>query len=142
MKPRLETQRDIDIKNKVKIDLISEYNVEILDLYEPLYIVDWFMNNETFVEFKARNYLHYQFPTLMLSLHKWMTLRNYAANGFRAGLCVQWKDFLGYLTVTKEVTDACTYSHGGRKDRGIEGDVEPCVYIPIDKFAALGDYIK
>ena len=138
MKPRLETQRDIDIKNKVK-NALSGDNAEILDLYEPLYIVDWFVNNKTFVEFKARNYSYKKFPTLLLSLHKWMTLHHYVTNGFEAGLCVMWKDYLGYLVVNEKARDGCTYSHGGRKDRGIEGDVEPCVYIPIDKFVRLGD---
>ena len=139
MKPRLETQRDIDIKNKVKIRLTSVFDAEVLDLYEPLYIVDWFVNNNIFVEFKARNYSHKQFPTLLLSLHKWMALQNYVTNGFEAGLCVMWKDYLGYLAVNKEARAGCTYSHGGRKDRGIEGDVEPCVYIPTDIFQRLGD---
>jgi len=138
MKPKLETQRDVDAKNRVKDVLSNSSNVRILDLYEPLYIVDWFVNNKTFVEFKARNYPHKKFPTLLLSLHKWMTLHNYVTNGFEAGLCVQWKDFLGYLVVDKEAREGCTYSHGGRKDRGIEGDVEPCVYIPIHKFVGVG----
>jgi len=144
MKPKLETKQDVVKKDKAKKILEKSYNIKLLDLYEPLYIVDWVSNETeshpayanclTFIEFKARNYEHNTFSTLMLSLHKWMKLMSYHSEGFGAGLCVGWLDGLYYLEINRSLRTYITFKVGGRSDRSIEGDVEPCVFIPVTFF--------
>ena len=139
MKPKLETKQDVVKKDKAKKILEKSYNIKLLDLYEPLYIVDWVSNETesqpmTFIEFKARNYEHSTFPTLMLSLHKWMKLMSYRGEGFGAGLCVGWLDGLYYLEINRSLRTYITFKVGGRSDRSIEGDVEPCIFIPVTLF--------
>ena len=142
MKPKLETDKDIEIKNKAKMYIEDSLCMNIEDLYEPLYIVDWWADNEIFIEFKARNYSKFRFPTLLLSLHKWMAVHHYVRNGFGAWLCVQWTDGLHYMVINTLSKIGCEYKFAGRRDRGIEGDVEPCVFIPVTKFKRLGDNPK
>ena len=142
IKPKLETNRDIEIKNKAKIFIANAFDMDIQDLYEPLYIVDWWADNEIFIEFKARNYNRFKFPTLLLSLHKWMALHHYAQNGFTAWLCVQWQDGLYYLVINNLSKIGCEYKFAGRTDRNIEGDVEPSGFIPVTKFIRLGESPK
>ena len=139
MKPKLETKQDVVKKDKAKKILEKSHNIKLLDLYEPLYIVDWVSNETesqlmTFIEFKARNYEHNTFPTLMLSLHKWMKLMSYRGEGFGAGLCVGWLDGLYYLEINRTLRPYITYKVGGRSDRSIEGDVEPCAFINVNLF--------
>ena len=142
MKPKLETKQDVVKKDKAKKILEKSHNIKLLDLYEPLYIVDWVSNETesqlmTFIEFKARNYEHSTFPALMLSLHKWMKLMSYHSEGFGAGLCVEWLDGLYYLEINRShrwVRPYVTYKVGGRSDRSIEGDVEPCAFINVNLF--------
>ena len=138
MKPKLETKQDVVKKDKAKKILEKSHNIKLLDLYEPLYIVDWVSNETesqlTFIEFKARNYDHSTFPALMLSLHKWMKLMSYHSEGFGAGLCVQWLDGLYYLEINRSIRPYITYRVGGRTDRSIEGDVEPSAFINVNLF--------
>ena len=136
-KPKLETDRDVEIKNKAKVLIANAFHMDIQDLYEPLYIVDWWAENERFIEFKARNHNRLKYPTLLLSLHKWMTLHHYVRNGFAAWLCVQWQDGLYYMVINNVSKIGCEYRSGGRTDRNIEGDIEPCVFIPVTKFKRL-----
>lgn len=139
MKPKLETTKDVAIKDKIKGVLEEYLKHQILDLYEPLYVVDWFANDKLFIEFKSRSYDHDTFGSLMLSLHKWLTLKNYVRNGFEAALCILWTDGVYYMNINESSTLGCRYGAGGRKDRLIEGDVEPCVFIPVSKFTKIGE---
>ena len=41
MKPKLETQRDVDHKNAAKHKVESAWDCKIVDLYEPLYRLDF-----------------------------------------------------------------------------------------------------
>ena len=75
MRPIYETQFDLARENEVKDTLKVMWGVEFNKL--PIaYHVDWMVTRngeaKAFAELKCRNNPRRQYPTLMLSLHKWM----------------------------------------------------------------------
>ena len=143
--PKLETKRDVEVKDCAKDILNSFWGVEILDLYEPVYHLDWFiekkMNAPVFAEFKAR-YMHSEkFPSIFLSLHKYNKMMEFNRNIGAVGLFVVWcADRLMYSKIVpddKLFSSLPMVSIGGRKDRGISGDVEPMLSIPVEKFKTV-----
>ena len=88
-----------------------------------------------FAELKCRNNNRKQYPSLILSLNKWIHGKQLAAEvsgGFL--IIVQWKDGLFYF---KESGLHVDYDFGGRKDRGDDQDMEPVVKIPVDYFKEI-----
>ena len=142
--PKLETKKDVEIKDCAKRIMNSHWGVDILDLYEPVYHLDWFIERPTtpaFAEFKAR-YMHSEkFPDIFLSLHKYNKMIEFHRNVGATGLFVVWcADRLMYSKIVpneKIMPVMPTLSIGGRRDRGISGDVEPMLSIPVDKFKTV-----
>ena len=121
----------------------SHWGVEIMDLYEPVYHLDWFIEKPApaFAEFKAR-YMHSEkFPDIFLSLHKYNKMMEFHRNVGATGLFVVWcADRLMYSKIVPNeqiIPVMPTLSIGGRRDRGISGDVEPMLSIPVDKFKTV-----
>ncbi len=84
-----------------------------------------------FCEFKRRKNLREQYPTLILSLHKYRELQ--AVSEFSTALLfVRWNDRDGVHEIT-EYADV-DIEWGGRKDRRDWQDEEPVVHIPVDDF--------
>ena len=141
--PKLETKKDVEVKDCAKDILNSFWGVEIMDLYEPIYHLDWFIEKTTpvFAEFKAR-YMHSEkFPSIFLSLHKYNKMMEFHRNVGATGLFVVWcADRLMYSKIVPNeqiIPVMPTLSIGGRRDRGISGDVEPMLSIPVDKFKTV-----
>ena len=94
-------------------------------------------NSRAFVEVKNRACKRHQYPTYMISLHKWvagMNNANYLCMEFV--LVVNWDDEIGYLKC-KSNLEGITVNMGGREDRGDAQDIEPVVHIPIYLFKTL-----
>jgi len=104
------------------------------------YYIDWvFLRNQkpvAIAEVKCRTNPREQYPTLMLSLAKWMHGKQLAKELAVPFLVViKWTDGIFW----HEVTDKSLISHGfgGRTDRNDDQDVEPVVYIPINLFRKI-----
>jgi hypothetical protein len=144
--PKLETKKDVEVKDCAKDILNSFWGVEILDLYEPIYHLDWFIDKGSsrapvFAEFKAR-YMHSEkFPSIFLSMHKFNKMVEFNNNVGAIGLFVVWcADRLMYAKIVPDeqvFSRLPTVSIGGRHDRGISGDVEPMLSIPVEKFKTI-----
>ena len=83
------------------------------------------------VEFKRRYCLHNQHETYIVSLAKWMRIKNLAETiGFGPGfIVVKYTDKTVAYQVNSGVVPRVEW--GGRTDRGLDSDQEPMVHIPI-----------
>lgn len=140
--PKLETQSDVDIKNKVRLFLQQDQWCKIHDLYERLYYVDWLCSNrdETkfwFSEFKRRSCEHHTYRDgTLLSMHKYIRLQEYARiTGEASIFVVLFTDGLYFHPVLYDAIP--NISFGGRSDRNIQGDVEPIVLIEPNEFKPI-----
>ena len=134
MKPKLETQRDVDHKNAAKHKVESAWDCKIVDLYEPLYRLDWWIpEKNVYIEHKQRAVSTAKYPDIILSLSKVMMMSDFiSVLGARCFFVVGFTDGLMYTEI-KETNDY-PVTASGRTDRGIEGDVEPCIRIPMSSF--------
>lgn len=90
------------------------------------------------VEVKERKIGLTTYPTVILSLRKWMEGRNLAAGTqTRFFFVIQLLD--GRILCTDETTTERDVKYGGRKDRNDINDFEPVVHIPISDFKVLGE---
>ena len=86
------------------------------------------------IEYKNRPHDWATYPTYMISLHKWISLRvaaEYSATKKHKVvpiIVVEFTDGLYWLEVTPEVA---SLEMGGRIDRNDPEDVEPCMFIPM-----------
>lgn len=86
-------------------------------------------------EFKRRHVNRRDYPTLILSLHKYRKLVSYSGRQ-ESLLFVRWNDedavhhiYSGEIEYEIKI--------GGRKDRGDWQDIEPVVHIPVEAFVPL-----
>ena len=88
------------------------------------------------IEYKNRPHESSRFPTYLLSVHKWMSMRSLANTiGVPAVLVVEFKDGMRHYTL--EAGTAKT-SWAGRRDRDDADDMEPCMMIPMELFGSVG----
>jgi hypothetical protein len=104
------------------------------------YYIDWvFLRNQkpvAIAEVKCRSNPSTQYPTLMLSLAKWMHGKQLAKElSVPFLVIIRWTDGIFW----HEASDKSLISHGfgGRTDRNDDQDVEPVVYIPINHFRKI-----
>lgn len=138
MRPVYETSSDITNEEQVKAVLVSMWDVQFHKL-PRFYFVDWILIQDgkakAFAELKCRNNPRDKYPTLMLSLHKWMHGKAMAQEIDGAFLViVRWEDGIYYH---KQGWCEVSYGIGGRTDRSDKEDVEPVVFIPIDSFKRI-----
>ena len=138
-RPIYETDSDLAKEKEVQEALYLLWEVTFNKLPRA-YHVDWMLTRKNeakaFVELKCRNNNRHQYPTLMLSLHKWMHGKALAQEiGGKFLIIVKWNDGIFYHT---QGWCDVTYGIGGRKDRGDNQDIEPVVYIPVDYFKRVG----
>lgn len=88
-----------------------------------------------FCEFKRRSNRREYYPTVLLSLHKYMSLRDYGEFG-QSFLIVRWSDVDGIHHVNAHESSVSDYkiAWGGRQDRNDWQDIEPTIHIPINDF--------
>jgi hypothetical protein len=137
-RPIYETEKDLTREKSIGKVLAKVWKAELHKLPRSYY-VDWLItrNNQVkaFAELKCRSNNRRQYPSLILSLHKWIHGKQLAAEVSGEFLIiVQWKDGLFYF---KESGLAVSYGFGGRKDRGDDQDMEPVVNIPVDYFKEI-----
>jgi len=137
-RPIYETQKDLTREKSIGDVLARVWKAELHKLPRS-YHVDWMITKnkqvKAFAELKCRNNASNQYPSLMLSLHKWMHGKQLAAEVSGDFLIiVQWQDGLFYF---KESGFDVTYNFGGRKDREDDQDMEPVVHIPVNYFKQI-----
>lgn len=89
------------------------------------------------VEVKERKINLFTYPTVILSLAKWMQGRRLALEtGTRFFFVIQVID--GSILCSEETSATRKVNYGGRRDRNDSEDIEPVVHIPIADFRVLG----
>lgn len=137
-RPMYESARDRENEAAVAAILAPRWKSEAQKL--PMaYYIDWLMMRGgkpvACMEVKCRNNPRAQYPTLMLSLAKWMHgLQFSELMGIPFLVAVQWTDGIFWH---KAGSFPVSFGFGGRKDRGDSQDMEPVVFIPTDAFVPL-----
>lgn len=128
-----ETQEDLANETAVADILKKAWNCEIVKLGSMLYNVDWafFKDSELvgFGEYKKRSAKK---DPLILSYAKYLRGTHLAhSSGKSFILVIEWPDGIWYCNIKKgdEFPVKLTGS-----SRGQNGDMEPCVLIPLDRF--------
>lgn len=141
-RPIYEREVDLTHENRMKTILEAKWNCTLNKL--PIkYHLDWMaMRGKepmAFMEFKHREKLSIgAYPRYMMSLDKWIKAKQ---------LCKQVEvPFIMVITFTEGTyygvfphngLHDITYGFGGRYDRGDAQDVEPMVYLSLEKFIKL-----
>jgi hypothetical protein len=135
MRPLYESAHDRMNESNVSDTLSSAWKCKFVKL--PIsYHVDWMLlrNNEivAFAELKTRKVSSTQYPTLILSLNKWMKgldLANTTGKPFI--IIAKWTDGIFYFFARP---DGVTFGYGGRIDRNDSQDMEPVAFINTKNF--------
>lgn len=96
--------------------------------------VDWYAEREgrtvANVEIKVRTHASDTYPTVYLSMRKWLALSLANVGMGVPGIFVaQFTDGLYYIDVGE--VDARRHTIAGRRDRGAANDLEPIIEVPI-----------
>ena len=142
MRPIYESHEDRANESQVASRIALIKNCEFKKL--PMsYYIDWVFLRAgkpvAIAEVKCRKNPSNQYPTLMLSLAKWMhgkQLANELSVPFL--VVVRWEDGI-FLHLVGENSNV-SHGFGGRTDRNDDSDVEPVVYIPVNQFKKV-DYV-
>lgn len=137
-RPRNETEEDLTNENNAAKILAEKWQVSVHKLSESLYGLDWaFSRNEkviAFGEFKKRSK---KFNTLLLSAAKYHKMvQLYKQTGIPTFLIVEWPEGIYYLDIGEPEMKLNIFM-GGNFSRAQNGDLEPIVYIPVDKFTKI-----
>jgi hypothetical protein len=131
-----ESQTDLSNEKDVASYLSDKWNC----LFQKLpisYNVDWLLIDTTekpkaFAELKCRNNESTKYPTLLLSLSKWMKGKELAKElNIPFIVIVRWTNGVYFHVAGKHEVK---YGFGGRRDRNDLQDVEPIVLIPTETF--------
>lgn len=141
-RPIYEKPADLAAEAQVAAQLANHWGCKMEKL-PKFYRTDWAIavgqTIKGFVEIKCRNNTRYKYDTYMLSLLKWSENVQLAiTTGIPFVLAVQWTDSVGYLKVDesnyRHIQSKCSFSMGGRTDRGDSQDMEPVIHIPVGMF--------
>lgn len=136
-RPLYETQQDRDLEAQVAYTVAAGMGC-IAERTPRSYQMDWLLMNKTlryFLEIKRRNVKHDEYPTLLLSAHKWDYGRGMAER-FGVGflLAIEYQDGI-WIWDTKDIKP--NVKMGGRMDRGDDQDMEPVVHLPIELLSKI-----
>lgn len=137
-RPRNETPEDLRHEAEAAGVLQSKFDITVQKLSETLYGFDWALCKDdellAFAEFKQRKT---KYDTLLLSAAKFEHGTRFAKRfGKPFVLFVRWPDGLHSLKVEDEFVPEIKL---GGNNRGQNGDVEPCVFIPVELFSKISD---
>ena len=97
--------------------------------------------NDTMVailEIKTRTNPRAHYPKYMIALSKWRAIIDEARLlGVVGVLVVAWTDSIGHIFPTPAIEIEMTVAIGGRTDRGDMTDIEPMIYIPVERFSTI-----
>ena len=136
-RPLYESQADLQNELQVAEHLNKVWHCKFHKL--PMsYNVDWMIMRDipvAFAELKCRKNDSTRYPTLMLSLNKWVKGSQFANElDVPFFIICRWTDGLFFHEVG---SNPVTYGIGGRTDRGDSQDTEPVVYIPVESFKRI-----
>jgi len=136
-RPLYESQADLQNETQVAEHLNKAWSCKFHKL--PMsYNVDWMIMRDkpvAFAELKCRKNDSTRYPTLMLSLNKWVKGSQFANElDVPFFIICRWTDGLFFHEVG---STPVTYGIGGRTDRGDSQDTEPVVYIPVESFKRI-----
>jgi hypothetical protein len=135
MRPLYESSFDLKNENDVSEQLSDLWDCTFHKL--PIsYHIDWMLmkNNKSvaFAELKTRKNSSKQYPTLLLSLAKWIYGNHLSkATSLPFLIIAKWTDGIFYVNSNNAKV---TFGIGGRTDRNDNQDIEPVVYIDINSF--------
>ena len=133
--PQYESDKDRFAEKKFA-DRMSVTGARLVKLKKN-YIVDFAIERNGhvigFIEYKRRDVMSLQYPTIILALSKWIALCDYAKHG-KAFFYVEYNDCTKHIKITPDYIDlnmiGAWLEISGRTDRGDQYDQEPCVHIP------------
>ena len=137
-RPRNETEQDLQNEARVAELLAQKWSCDVHKLSETLYPVDWAFSRKGVVvaygEFKKRGK---KYATALLSAAKYYRMLDFARiTGLPVLLIIEWPDELAYIDLSDN-NDLELEAEIGGNSRGQNGDIEPVVYIPCDKFEVV-----
>jgi hypothetical protein len=134
-RPIYETQHDLDHEKEIADLLSKKWSADFHKL--PIKNnVDFLVTREgkgiAFIEYKHREKLSFEaFPTYMVSLDKWMKMRDIQNNtGLPCHLVVRFKELTAWVNCDADFHIGIN----GRKDRNDPQDIEPMAYIDMKAF--------
>jgi hypothetical protein len=124
----------------VAAQLASAWGCEI-HRFAGLSVLDWFATRQGrmvgVLELKARSHPIAQYPTVFLSVRKWLALQFGALGlGVPGIFVVRFADALKWIPVADVDASAVRLTGGIRRNRGAS-DIEPLIDVPIAALRAL-----
>lgn len=145
MRPLYESNADLEREWSVASIIESAWSCKMVKLGIK-YSLDFVVTEEDsdkalgFCEIKTRNYTMEQignFGGYLLSLGKWVAAKELCtASNLPFFLVVKTSDGLYYARFDHVFKPYAVHVRG-RKDRGDEQDIEPCVLINVDRFTRI-----
>jgi hypothetical protein len=137
-RPRNETPEDLRHEAETAEILLAKYGITAHKLSETQYCFDWTLSKDDQVialaEFKQRKT---KYDTLLLSAAKFEAGMRYSDRLKKPFvLFVRWPDGLFSYKFTDDFVPEVKM---GGNSRGQNGDIEPCVFIPVDLFIRIAD---
>jgi hypothetical protein len=137
-RPRNETPEDLRHETETAEILLAKYGITAQKLSETQYCFDWTLSKDDQVialaEFKQRKT---KYDTLLLSAAKYEAGMRYSKTFKKPFvLFVRWPDGLFSYKFTDDFVPEVKM---GGNSRGQNGDIEPCVFIPVDLFIRIAD---
>lgn len=135
-RPRYETARDLAAESNAAGVIAAAWGVEVKKIPDS-YGADWMIERDGshvgWGEYKRRNMVWGQYPTVVLSVRKVVDLIRLADVAGRSLFFVEANDGIRYASVLAH--DQFRITMGGRTCRTRDAaDVEPVVQIPVDRF--------
>jgi len=120
--------------------LEKAWNIELYR-FAPLATLDWWASKQgrlvALVELKRRSHEHGHYPTVFLSVRKWLALLLGATGlGVSPIFVVEWTDCVGWIDV--RTVDASKVEIGGchRKTKA-RSNIEPLITVPVSTFSEI-----
>jgi hypothetical protein len=139
VRPTYETARDVDNERAVAEVIERRLRLTARKLprhYELDYVLTDGDEVRGFAEIKCRTNALEQYPTYIISGHKWeYGLRWEALAHAPFVIVVRFTDGIYYCR--PRYVQGHRVMLGGRRDRGDEQDIEPVVHIPVGEFTLL-----
>ena len=133
---RRETEKDRVAEREIMDMLCLRWAARAKKMH-VMYTLDYMVfkgdHSIAWVEAKDRAWEGYE--TYLLALHKWKAAHQYLEyTRLPTVIAVRLSGELHTYNVSPSDLGKVRISEGGRRDRDDNSDVEPCVYIPIEKF--------
>lgn len=133
-RPYNETEQDLQNEAAVAEMLSKRWSCDVHKLSEKIYPVDWVFSRDKVViaygEYKKRSK---KYNTTLLSASKYYRMIElFKMAKVPVLLIVEWPEGVYYLDLSENTTNLRGFIGGS--SRGQNGDIEPVVYIPNEKF--------